>query len=77
MVLGSLIDVTGSRLIVYAPSSELLMMCIGGSGHVEFYLPPIFYRMGISRRLLCCGLPTKAICARTFALSFGLNEFVS
>ena len=77
VVLVSLVVVAGSRLILYAPPYGLLMKCIGGSDHMEFYLPPEFYRMDISRRLLCCGLPTIAICARTFALSFGLNEIVS
>ena len=77
MVLVSLVDVAGSRLILYAPPYGLLMKCIGESDHVEFYLLPGFYRMDISRRLLCCGLPTKAIRARTFASSFGLNEIVS
>ena len=77
LVVGFLIDVAGLWLIVYAPSSELLMMCIEGSGHVELYLPLECYRMDISRRLLCCGLPMKAICVRTCALSFGWNEIVS
>ena len=77
MVLEDLVDVTDYRLIVSAPSSGLPMMCIGESDHVEFYLLPILYRMGISRRLLCCGLPTTAICAQTFASSFELNGTVS
>ena len=76
-VVGFLIDEAGLWLIVYVPSSEVLMTGIEGNDHVELRLLLGCCRMDRLRRLLCCGLPMKAICVRTCALSFGWNEIVS
>ena len=76
-VVGFLIDEAVVWLTVSVHSSEELMTGIEGSGHVELRLLLGCCRMDRLRRLLCCGLPMKAICVRTCALSFGWNEIVS